>query len=299
MDAVRLAIAKQTEMQVTICNSVVERVHKQPELMDRFDQLSGKVDWIDRRNGSQDLLNLTRIALQTRSLDRTDEQIGLLYTVIEKLNVWDTLCPSSPPRDMKELCRSMEYERHHSKETIENDLKMGGRMKLEQNSGSVIYRQNDRGNLMYIVLEGSIVCKRSYHERGRVRHKDLPTIKPGQTFGELSLMGMAQRRETAVVGSYGASLLTISLDDYIKIITKGGTGSHMTVEKKFRLLSSSRLFQTMDAYKLFRLSLFFQPLEVPEGAILTKEGEPCKSLYVVRDGLLDLIVRRNQTKTKR
>ena len=33
------------------------------------------------------------------------------------------------------------------------------------------------------------------------------------------------------------------------------------------------MFAKMDAYKLFRLSLFFEPKEIGEGSILTKEEE--------------------------
>ena len=89
--------------------------------MDRFENLAEKVDWIDRKNGATDLLKLTRIGLQTKAMDRSEEQVGLLYTIIEKLNVWSSLCPNSPQRDMMALCRCMGYERHDAPPEDENE----------------------------------------------------------------------------------------------------------------------------------------------------------------------------------
>ena len=51
----------------------------------------------------------------------------------------------------------------------------------------------------------------------------------------------------------------------------------------------------MKTDKLFRLSLFFEPKDISEGCILTKEQEPASSLYIVREGFIDLVRARVKT----
>ena len=103
-------------------------------------------------------------------------------------------------------------------------------------------------------------------------------------------MGMGSRRETAEVDAHGASFITITSDAYAECITHGGQS--MNVEAKFHSLRQCRMFAKMDAYKLFRLSLFFEPKEIGEGSILTKEGVASDMLYVVQEGAIDLVVER-------
>ena len=92
MALVHEAIQKKKELRANLCTPVIERVHVKPELMDRFTEISSKIDWIDRENGADDLMKHVRIALSTLPVQRTEEQVGLIYTVIENLNVWNTMC---------------------------------------------------------------------------------------------------------------------------------------------------------------------------------------------------------------
>ena len=77
----------------------------------------------------------------------------------------------------------------------------------------------------------------------------------GATFGQLALMGMGSRRETAEVDAHGASFITITSDAYAECITHGGKS--MNVEAKFHSLRQCRMFAKMDACEqpLFSLSL--------------------------------------------
>ena len=232
MAAVHEAIRKKKELMANICTPVILRCHEDPDLMNRFPLISEKVDWINREHGATDLINHLRIALSTQPLNRSDEQVSLIYTVIEDLNVWITICPNIAKRDMKVLCRYMEYERHDAPDSSEVNRKRTGFRNF--NSG-IVFKQNEHGEKMYILLDGSVLCKRSFVEQGRVRHKTFPQLKPGKTMGELALLGLEQRRETAEVEAHGASFITISVDHYIKFGAKGG--ENLTVEAKVGLSS--------------------------------------------------------------
>ena len=139
------------------------------------------------------------------------------------------------------LSRFMNYERHNSPDNVDNNR---GRSGFKQFDSSIIYKQHDSGNKMYIILEGSVLSKRTMNIQGRMKHKTLPQLKYANSFGELSLMGMNQRRETTEVEAHGASFITISAESYIKHITHGG--ETMTVEAKFKLLQQCRIFKAMD-----------------------------------------------------
>ncbi len=307
MAAVHEAIAKKKMLSFTLASQLFNRVHTEPELIDeRFPGLANKVDWLDRGHGPGDLMKVVQKILTVAALDRTEEEIGLLYSLIESLGVWETLCPSAEKRDMMHLCRYMQYERHEpptkpkkQAEAAKRDNESGLVAMSRKSSGGgrwggfrsdVIYKQNESGTKLYIVLEGSVKLKRSESVRGRMRHKIVPGMRAGKTFGELALMGMTTRRETVTVEAQGAAVITVELEAYSKCITKSTTT--MTVEAKFSLLRECSLFAAMDAYKLFRLSLFFEPREVAEGAILVREGATSDKLVVMQDGMVDLVVER-------
>ena len=311
MAAVHEAIAKKKMLSFTLASQLFNRVHTEPELIDdRFPGLANKIDWLDRGHGPGDLMNVVQKILTLTAIDRTEEEIGLLYSLIENLGVWETLCPSAEKRDMMHLCRYMQYERHEppskpkkQAEAAKRDSDIGRVAMSRKSSGGgrwggfrsdVIYKQNETGTKLYIVLEGSVKLKRSESIRGRMRHKIVPGMRAGKTFGELALMGMTTRRETVTVEAQGAAVITVEFEAYSKCITKSTTT--MTVEAKFSLLRECSLFAAMDAYKLFRLSLFFEPREVAEGAILIREGAPSDKLIVTQEGTVDLVVERKSNK---
>ena len=186
MAQVRAAIANKKELSANICTAVVDRVHVDPDLLELFPYVARRIDWLDKDHAAEDAMKQLVLALETEHKLRTEGQVAFIHTCIEDLNVWSTMCPDAPRRDMLQLCRQMGYERH---DATDDDDGSGGRgdntrdhrssNKRRGEKKNVVYEQTDNGHAMYIVLEGGVLCHRSYHDKGRVRYKRLPQMRYG------------------------------------------------------------------------------------------------------------------------
>lgn len=81
--------------------------------------------------------------------------------------------------------------------------------------GTVIYRENDQGGEMFIVLKGSVTI--TMDRKGRVAK--LAEIPQGGFFGEMSLLEGVRRTTTAVASS-DAILLVVTKEHFIKFISE-------------------------------------------------------------------------------
>lgn len=79
-----------------------------------------------------------------------------------------------------------------SPETMEQKLE-----KISLSSGSVLFRQGDRGDAAYILDSGKIVIFQQV-EGQRV---ELDSIKPGEIFGEMAVIDRSERMATAVAAA--------------------------------------------------------------------------------------------------
>jgi hypothetical protein len=65
--------------------------------------------------------------------------------------------------------------------------------------------------------------------------------------------------------------------------------AHMGTEERQRFLSAVPLFKNWDAYKLLRLAHALIQEEVNKGVVLTHHGKPCKDLYFIVNGRMDVV----------
>jgi len=150
-----------------------------------------------------------------------------------------------------------------------------------------LYTQGDASKTMFVCLSGSVSLKRTEMAHHQRRVKELAVVIPGHSFGELALMGMTQRTESAILLD-PSEFIEIHLDDYSKHL-KSSAG--LTVEEKFQLLKRCSVFASWDPYKLFRLSIYFEAQEFPAGKIIYREGSRSKGLYIMRSGEVAFVVK--------
>jgi len=68
--------------------------------------------------------------------------------------------------------------------------------KIEVKAGTVLFKENDSADFMYVILDGQILIYKRVMEGV---HKTLATLGPGEYFGEMSLLTRANRSATAEV----------------------------------------------------------------------------------------------------
>ena len=76
--------------------------------------------------------------------------------------------------------------------------------------GGVLFGEGEPGAEMYYVVEGSVVLSKGGRE--------LKTMRPGEFFGEMSMLLQTERTAGAAAGSDGARLVTITQDNFDTIL---------------------------------------------------------------------------------
>jgi CRP-like cAMP-binding protein len=73
--------------------------------------------------------------------------------------------------------------------------------KKYEKAGSTIFTENQKGDSMYIILEGVISITRLSFAHDKEEHITLAKLKKGSVFGEISLLGSQNRTTSAITDS--------------------------------------------------------------------------------------------------
>jgi CRP-like cAMP-binding protein len=267
----KLIRQKITVSEDSMAKDFFEMAHEDPDLLDAFPKMSFEVDWLSKKHATRKINAYLKGALVGLPEDRTDEMIHLLYLITKDAKFWNVLAPDATVQQRKALCRHMKYY-----------------VPEVNREGKYVFRQGDRCSTMYICMSGKVSLRRTQQVRHQRKTKVVAEVTPGNSFGELALMGMGQRTESAVLLD-PSEFIEISVGDYSTHL-KSSTG--LTVEDKFNLLKKCAAFSSWDPYRLFRLSVFFEPLDVPTTKILFHEGSTAKGLYIVRSGEVAFVTKK-------
>jgi CRP-like cAMP-binding protein len=160
--------------------------------------------------------------------------------------------------------------------------------------GEVVIREGDTSASFFVVATGKLaVSKRD--ERGEV--VVLARLGEGDFFGEMALLSGAPRAAT-VIAEEPCELLEFRPEALLAL-----AGKHPHLAESLRRFYRQRLLaNAMAVSPIFRpfargdrklIVERFRSREVTEGETVIQEGEPSDGLYVVLDGLVDVVKRRD------
>jgi len=161
------------------------------------------------------------------------------------------------------------------------------------NEGAVVVQEGDTGTSFYVVATGRLaVSKRD--DRGDA--VVLARLGEGDFFGEMALLSGAPRAAT-VIAEEPCELLEFRPEELLAI-----AGRHPQLASSLRRFYRQRLLaNAMAMSPIFRpftkgdrklIVERFRAREVAEGETVIREGEPSDGLYVVLDGAVEVVKRR-------
>jgi len=253
---------------------------------------------------SSEELDQIRKALLKTAAHRSYDELLLLKQHISKTEfIKNTLSAGMFPKQMDELCRNLGIESYHE--------------------GDMVFRQNDVGDRMYIVLAGACEVRLRQrvelaHGESEMREKVLFTCMPGQHFGEKALMN-DEPRAASIVCSASCDLITISKGIYnallksahadaaasgAKLDKPGTKGFALKVLAKRREMRTALEIEAVASYLNWRIPFFkkFSPdqqlelcrvadaVSVWGRSVLFKQGSIGQAFYIVLSGSVEIWV---------
>jgi len=151
-----------------------------------------------------------------------------------------------------------------------------------------LFHQGDPGDALYVIAEGAVVPI----AEGEVRKK-LAVLEEGDFFGEISLVTERPRSAT-IEALVDTKLLAIDRALVSKLVER-----HPAVLRVLlgylrdrlidRLLRTSPFFAALPADERGTVSERFRFVEVSDGAILVRQGQPSSGLYALVAGRISVI----------
>ncbi|WP_428264074.1 cyclic nucleotide-binding domain-containing protein [Haliangium sp.] len=158
--------------------------------------------------------------------------------------------------------------------------------------GGVVFRQGDKGDSLFLVLEGSIDIERYHPVLDTVVR--LSSLPPGAFFGEHALVAGVPRSAT-VRARRPTTLLEIGRDT-VRTLSRRYEALLLTLMRFFRarlvgaLMATSPLFHPFSAEERRALVGRFRVRELPAQEIVMRQGRLGDGLYVVLIGTLIVFV---------
>ncbi|RME34432.1 MAG: cyclic nucleotide-binding domain-containing protein [Gammaproteobacteria bacterium] len=158
--------------------------------------------------------------------------------------------------------------------------------------GDYVLRQGERGNTMYLILDGAVEI--------RIRAVDgreigLDSLREGDLFGEQALRpGSDGLRNASVRALTEVCLLEIPRRVVLPLISaiSDASGSHRNredsrEEELLDLVAQCPLFNALDSAELCALSSTLEILYCLPGQKVVRQGEPGNCLYIVLQGRME------------
>jgi CRP-like cAMP-binding protein len=160
-----------------------------------------------------------------------------------------------------------------------------------------IIREEEIGDCMYVVLEGTVEVSIKSGTGGR--DISIATLREGDFFGEQSLLPGGEGRRNASVRAFHPSklfridkkhvLLHISGIDESEDIT--AVPALKAKEKEVRdMLGNLRLFKSLADIELDSYRTWTEVITVGPGDFIIKEAEHGEHLYVILDGIVEVFI---------
>ena len=120
------------------------------------------------------------------------------------------------------------------------------RFGLTSPAGDILFREGERGDVMYVIREGSVRIRKDSHDGDAESHtKTLAVLGPGEFFGEMSILNDKPRSATAEVVE-DAKLLVLNSRTFEQMV-KGNAEIAIRLIKKLsqRLDAANELIEVL------------------------------------------------------
>lgn len=150
-------------------------------------------------------------------------------------------------------------------------------------SGEYICRQGDEQGDFFILMSGVLLVKINVGGGGLDTSEiSINTIEPGQFFGQLSLL-FNTRRGVSVVSKGSSELLSLTRRACDKLGLRDVFVDDM--EAKAAVFRRSGAFVRFEDERLRFLAALAQPMSVPPGTVLIKQGQQPTQLFILKRGI--------------
>lgn len=162
---------------------------------------------------------------------------------------------------------------------------------------SLICREGERGDSLFIISRGDVAILKQTQGGKEIRVQNL---KDGDFFGEFGFF-VDRKRHATVKAMTDCELLEISrsgLQEMIEAHPRLNEVLHNLFRERVldNFLALSPLFSSLTIEERREVMKRFHLLKVPEETILFKGGDPPTSLYMVRNGGVEIFTQNRQGK---
>ncbi len=165
--------------------------------------------------------------------------------------------------------------------------------RLELRSGELLFRQDDRGDGMYVIIAGSLAVSTT---RASGTEVPLGVLRAGDTVGEIQLL-TGGRRSATVHAAEDCELVKIPAEAFESLAARSPELLQLMADVARRRLRLSlmatalpRVFGRLDAAALQILEAEAEWVHLRSGEILFEQGTPGDTFYVVASGRLAAIL---------
>lgn len=167
-------------------------------------------------------------------------------------------------------------------------------VKLKQETaeaGRAIVAADEIGDRMYLVVEGRAEVTIAGPE-GPIL---IATLRPGEYFGEMALLGQSRLRSATVTAATPMLLLSLYgsvFHETLKAHPRAARFFEEAAEINLRhqFLKRSSPFRAIDSGRLHELAARLEELKVPAGQAIVRQGERGEACYLVRRGQVEVVV---------
>lgn len=157
--------------------------------------------------------------------------------------------------------------------------------------GSVICKEGDRGDSMFVISEGWVEIFNKRSESGKIT---LDSLKEGDFFGEFGLLTDGKRHASAQAKS-DVVLLEVTSKLFKDLSVKYPTVPKI-LEEYFRtrtfdnVLRRSKLFESLFTEERLNIIKKFKSANFEKGSYVFKEGDPGDRIYFIKNGEVEISV---------
>ncbi len=165
----------------------------------------------------------------------------------------------------------------------------------EYGSRAIIVRESEIGNALYVITEGTVEV--TIRSGSSDRQIAIATLKPGDFFGEQSILAWGSgRRNASVKTIHGAKvfridkkyvLLSVKPDD-IDSADISAINPKSRHDKIRNLIASMRLFQSLNEQELASIEDWTEVITFGPGDFVVKKFQKGEHLYVVLHGTAEV-----------
>ncbi|GMH97013.1 hypothetical protein TrST_g3469 [Triparma strigata] len=149
--------------------------------------------------------------------------------------------------------------------------------------GEMVVQKGDVGAEMFVIKEGSVVCKVQAEDHGQssnIKHIDID-LGPGKFFGERALM-YHELRAADVIATAELTCYTISANVFNMVL--GSLKDVLETNMRMTLLKSLDIFASLDGSMLSKIVERLIPMEFDEEDEVICKGYRADHMFIIRTG---------------